>query len=219
MKDWDKLLKQGKVRVISAALADTFGSECVTVEPIPFDFVNEPRFYIDDDEEGLDFGLISLRPYYARLLARNGVKAIFEENWINQHTIEFDGYAMIGFPDEFITSRIESSCGEVYVLGVVSPTMIPLKRLEQAPPGRPTRLPRFIGQLHPDLQIGSIKGMSGGPILGFRFGPPMAYWVVAIQSSWLPHERITFGCPVPVLAELIAAWVDDLPEQHGGIDP
>ena len=37
-----------RVHVISAVLADTFGSERVTEEPIPFDFVNAPRFYIND---------------------------------------------------------------------------------------------------------------------------------------------------------------------------
>jgi len=53
-------------------------------------------------------------------------------------------------------------------------------------------------------------GMSGGPIFGFRHGPPMTYWVVAIQSSWLPSEGIVFGCPLPIMAELLTTWIDDL---------
>lgn len=222
LKDWDEAIRRGRVRVLSAVLADIFGSERVTEEPIPFDFVNEPRFYIDDEEEGLDFGLVALQPYYARLLAKNGIKAIFEENWIHQHTVKFDGYAMLGLPEEFITSQIDSSRGDIRVLGAVSPTMIVVTRLEQPPPERVTQFPRFVGQLYPGLELTSIKGMNGGPILGFSFGPPMAYWVVAIQSSWLPQSRITFGCPLPVLGELIASWVDQLQDRGGfisGDDP
>jgi len=56
----------------------------------------------------LDFGLISLRPYYAQLLAKNGIKAILEENWADQHKVDFDTYIMLGLPDDFITSKIAS---------------------------------------------------------------------------------------------------------------
>jgi hypothetical protein len=38
----------------------------------------------------------------------------------------------------------------------------------------------------------------------------MAYWVVAIQSSWLEDQRVIFACPLPVLAKLLTAWIDNL---------
>ena len=212
LKDWTEALHQHKVRVISAVLADTFGLERVTNQPIPFDFINEPRIYIDEEAEGLDFGLIYLRPYYVQLLKSNGIKLIFEENWIHQHAVKFDAYFMLGLPDELMQPpKIDISHGKL--LAEVSPTLIPLTRLDHAPAGSETRRPRFVGKLNPNLQIDSILGMSGGPILGFRFGPPMEYWVVAIQSSWIRKDRITFGCPIPVLAELIAAEFDRLEEK------
>ena len=133
MKEWDDLIRAGRIHVLSAVLADIFGSGRVSDHPIPFDFVNEAQFYIDNEREGLDFGLIALRPYYASLLAKNGIKAISEENWIHQHTVRFDGYAMLGLPEESITSRMENSHHEVRVVGAVSPMMIPLTRHETPP--------------------------------------------------------------------------------------
>jgi hypothetical protein len=205
LKDLSLHLERGDIVLESSVLADTFGPDTVTEKPIPFDLLNEPRFFIDNQEEGLDFGLIALRPYYVALLAKHGIKALFEENWINQHRVAFDAYAMLGLPEEFVKYEQDGSAG------IVSPTMIGVKALDNPPErSKPTTYPRFIGQLHEALPLSSIVGMSGGPIFGFRYGPPTAYWVVAIQSSWLRSQRIVFGCPLPVLAELLATWIDEL---------
>lgn len=205
LKDLSAHLERGDIKVESAVLADTFGPDTISKNPIPFDLLNEPRFFIDNEKEGLDFGLIALRPYYVALLAKHGIKALFKENWINQHRVKFDGYTMLGLPEEFVKYEQNGS------IGIVSPTMIGVKVLNILPEGtKLTSYPRFVGQLHENLPLSSIVGMSGGPIFGFRYGPPMAYWVVAIQSSWLQSKRIIFGCPLPILAELLTTWIDDL---------
>jgi len=211
LREWDTLIRRGQVEVQRAALADIFGLEVTSDQPIPFDFADQPRFFIHDEEEGLDFGLVALRSHYIRLLASHGIVAVFEENWIHQNNVEFNAYTMIGLPEEFTSSGIVGSRDNSRLLSTVAPTMISVRRLDQLPEDvRRTRYPRFVGQLRADLPLSSIRGMSGGPIFGFNFGPPMRYWVVAIQSSWLPRRRITFGCPVPVLADLIAGWTDEL---------
>jgi len=211
LKDLNAHLESGDILVESAVLADTFGPGAISEEPIPFDLLNEPRFFIEDKKEGLDFGLIALKPYYVALLAKHGIIALFEENWVNQRNVQFDSYTMLGLPEEFVTCDRSILEGDSAVIGKVSPTMIGVKAIDHVPETtKPTTYPRFIGQLHKNLPLSSIVGMSGGPIFGFRHGPPMTYWVVAIQSSWLPSEGIVFGCPLPVLAELLTTWIDDL---------
>lgn len=211
LQDWDNNLRYKKIIVHSAVLSDTFGPEATTHQPIPFDFRSEPKFFIYNKEEGLDFGLIFLRSYYVQLLVKNGIKAIFEENWIHQHRVKLHGYAMLGLPEEFVDSIHKGAGADSQFLGVVSPTLIGLKKLEEPPKDiRITKNLRFIGKLPPNLSLKSIVGMSGGPIFGFNYGPPMRYWIVAIQSTWLKSRGITFGCPVPVLAELISGWIDQL---------
>jgi hypothetical protein len=203
VRDLEAALQSPAVEIESAVLADIFGLNRVSDQPIPFDLLNARRYYIDDREDGLDFGLISLRPYYVDLLRRNGVIALEEENWARQSGVTFDAYAMLGLPEEFGSARLSHS-GD----GQVSPTMFRVHRLAAPPPGRAaTRYQQFIGQLDRELPIRSIVGMSGGPIFGFRTrGNETRYWVVALQSSWLSDERIVFGCSVPVLASLLTEW-------------
>ena len=61
----------------------------------------------------------------------------------------------------------------------------------------------FVGRVAPEAKIDTIKGMSGGPIYGFRYDSSgrLLYHAVALQSLWRERSRIVFGCPVPVFAE------------------
>jgi hypothetical protein len=160
-------------------------------------------FYIDSDEDGLDFGLIALEPYYVGLLAKNGVIALMEDQWNRQHAVRFDGFAMLGFPEELTSERVSASGN-----GTLSPVMFGIKQLEAQPSDRAsTRYPQFIGQLDSELPLKSVKGMSGGPIFGFRQeGDELRYWVIALQSSWDRDKRITYGCDLPTLASLMTEW-------------
>ncbi|KAA0070449.1 hypothetical protein [Tardiphaga sp. P9-11] len=195
-------LKSNEVEILNAVLSDNFGAGRISNLPIPFDLKNAPMFFIDDDEEGLDFGVVALRPYYVRLLAANGLVALEEKNWSHQHTIEFDAHLMLGLPVEYTSDRVDAA-GE----GRVSATMLAVKQLKTLPDGVvATRHPRFVGQISGNLSLSSVKGMSGGPIFGFNFDPPMRYWVVALQSTWLRDRRLVFACPVPVLASMMTTW-------------
>jgi hypothetical protein len=205
LRDLENALKSEKVEFKNVVLADIFGRNRICDHPIPFALKNARQFYIDDDEEGLDFGVILLEPYYVRLLAANGAVALEENNWVYQSNVTFDGYAMLGLPEEFTSDRINKA-GE----GVVSPTMFRVQRLETAPDDRATTLhPQFIGQIDQELSLQSVKGMSGGPIFGFRLEPDIRYWVVALQSSWNPTLRIVYGCSLPILAPLITKWAGE----------
>lgn len=204
----DSSLRKEQISIQNASLADIFSSNVKFINPIPFDLANEKRYFINDDEEGLDFGLIALRSYYIQLLIQNGIAAIFENNWIHQHEIKFDNYIMLGLPAEFVPKTITDLAEDSTQMVPISPTLICVKRLDKSPENiKNTRYPRFIGQLDHKLQLSSIDGMSGGPIFGF-YSNFHKYQIVAIQSSWLPDRRITFGCPLPILADLISKSID-----------
>ncbi|MGA2054693.1 MAG: hypothetical protein ABSG88_05250 [Bradyrhizobium sp.] len=194
-------LKDDRIVVLNAVLADTFGMGSHGM-PIPFDIKSAPIFFIDDDEAGLDFGVVLLRPYYVRLLAANNTVAVQEENWINQHKVTFDGYLMLGLPEEFTSNTVDAEG-----IGQLSPTLLGVKKLDAPPAGCPvTEYPEFIGTLAENFGLRSVKGMSGGPIFGVSSEPPMRYWIIALQSSWLKDSRTVFGCSLPVFASLMTEW-------------
>lgn len=194
-----------EVIVERAILADAFGNPKFGEHPIPFDLENAPMFFIDDDEEGLDFGVVHVDDHLVRLLALNDVVVIDEPNWIHQHRVSFDGYSMLGLPEEW-TSAFVSSTG----YAVVSPTMLAVTRDVEAEAEQPTRHDRFIGQVVLPAGLQSLNGMSGGPIFGFNFeGGRARYWVVAIQSSWIPSTRQIYACRLPLLAALMTRWAQE----------
>jgi hypothetical protein len=189
------------VEIRGVALADTFGLGAVTDHPIPFDLhaARSSFFHVVDDAAGLDFGVVPLNPHHVGLLERHDMVALGEENWLHQHRVAFDGYAMLGLPQQFTSDRLDDSGA-----AVVAPTVISLRRLDPPPDDlRATTYPRFVGQIDPRLNIGSVVGMSGGPIFGFRRNHELRYWVVAIQSAWLESRRVVFGCSVPVIASIM----------------
>lgn len=198
--DLDKVRKSTSVKITSAVLADTFGHKRISNLPIPFDLNSAHLLHIDDDDEGLDFGVIPLSPYYVRLLAKNGVIALQEDNWVHQGSVRFDAHAMLGFPEEFSSKHV-NDVGEA----IVSPTMFRVHRLNNLPEdSRKTSYERFVGQIDRENPIQSVKGMSGGPIFGFKIdGDNICYWVVALQSAWNPSTRTVYGCPLPTLASLL----------------
>lgn len=201
LEDLEGARNSSEVEFKSAVLADTFGHKRITNVPIPFDLKGAKFFHVNDEEEGLDFGVIALTSYYVRLLAANGVVALEEVNWVRQDKVTFDFYAMLGVPEEFVSESVNDA-GE----GLVCPTMFRVHRLEPPPEDTPiTRHTRFVGRIDKELALKSVKGMSGGPIFGFSVGKEIRYWVVALQSTWRPSSRIVYGCSLPALASLMKA--------------
>lgn len=205
LKELEELRRHPTVRIESSAFVDTFGLGTVSDVPIPFDLVNADLFYIDDDEEGLDFGVIAINPHFARLLSKNGVIALGDEQWAHQHRVTFDRYALLGLPVELTSDRVMPDVG-----GSARPVMAFLTPSTADPTRKQRRHPQFVAKLDgPEPK--SVKGMSGGPIFGFRIypGPEVRYWVVALQSSWDPISRTIYATPLPILASLMTEWASE----------
>jgi hypothetical protein len=200
-------LKEETIRVVRYSLLDDFGPDVISHDPIPFDYGRAPKYYIYNEDAGLDFALIGLGPYYQGLLQANGIKAISHENWANQHEVDFGKHMMIGLPQKAIESSTWKSQDKVHFEAFVRPMTIDIEKLNELPEGtRETRYPRFIGKINGDLPIDDIDGMSGGPILGFSKEADK-YWIVAIQSSWLSESKIVFGCPIIIIADFVEKMV------------
>lgn len=206
LRELDCLRNSTEVDITDAALADVFGEKCISDRPIPFDIKNAQLFFIDNDELRLDFGVIPINAHYARLLAKNGVIALSEHNWIYQNTIKLDGYAMLGFPEELASERLSESGN-----ASVTPIIFGIERIE------PDREPNsylcnahFTGRVSEKLSLKSLKGMSGGLIIGVQRQPEPRYWIVGIQSSWNPQTRTVYGCRLPFLASLMTATLKDV---------
>jgi hypothetical protein len=203
-EELDENVEARRMRIVSSCLGDHFGPDAKVKLPVSFDYEATPRFYVDDRELGLDLGIIGLRPYFQQHLAANGVAPVTEENWLQQHQVQFDSFGLLGFPAA--TIRVAPHVGEFgeEEAGVVPAYLIVVEKLDSLPEGmQKSRLPFFVGRIHAQLPFEDIKGMSGGPIIGFRFAPQFQYWIVALQSRWHKPSRTILACPVPVFMDVL----------------
>jgi hypothetical protein len=82
IKDLEDLLRNRRIRPTNCCLADYFGSNPRSFESIPFDYEGAGKLFSDDEQAGLDFALIALRPLDRWNLEANGIRAISEADWI-----------------------------------------------------------------------------------------------------------------------------------------
>jgi hypothetical protein len=217
----DDTLASGRVRLHAVGFHDALGPDAKFPHPTMIDYPSAPKWYIDDRNLGLDIGLIYLRPLYRAGLQANGVVPITEANWVNQPADLGRDYFLFGIPECLNgPARVAPGVTGESVTARINPLLLHVERTDT--PHRelpPSTVPRFIGRVNTaTFGLESIVGMSGGPIFGFRTLPDGScqYWVVAIQSWWDPDTRTVYGCPVPIVAGLIADWLERVTSDSKG---
>lgn len=213
----DEDLQTGRKRLTNCCLGDYFGTAPRVAEPTPFVYEDCPKLWIHDPEEGLDFALMLLRPYYRMNLEANGIRAIAEENWIRQDVSACELFAMVGLP----TCQVDNPRRLIpygdRVAGTVNPTLVPVFPVKLHPEDvPPTTFPWFIAEVGAAARLPDLDGMSGGPIFGFFRGPSgeWRYWIIAVQSRWLQDRRVLFTCPVSVFAGLVEQQLQHYEEER-----
>jgi hypothetical protein len=197
MEEIEEHLDAGKLERFR--FMDSFGF-CNDFLPVPFDYEGAWRFCVPEKSDGLDFGAVEVAPFYLRLLEANGVKVVRENDWRTADYLAYPNYIMLGLPDDSIERSKTHRPAGYSVRGKPIPSLI-WNRQCPVPLASETAFPRLAGALGPNWPVGDVEGMSGGPIFGAN--GPGRLTVVAVQSAWVPANRITLGCPVSVFAPMI----------------
>jgi hypothetical protein len=208
----DAAVTRSDMRLVACGLDDTYAPESDHKVPIEyFDYANALRFHRSED--GLDFGLVHLRKNYRDLLAANGIQPLSEKHWAQPEVDRSDTFLMVGFPKDSVDSGITFGAKEYNASVKGRPSVILIDRQMDLPHDIPkAQHDRFVGQIHAEHDVGSIVGMSGGPIFcftGHNFEP---YYIAAIQSTWYPKRRMTFGCPIPVVLDVANDFISSIRE-------
>jgi len=213
LKHLDRAVRERYIQVEHYFLVDYLGHRDTINYPVPFPYETEPKFFIDDEALGIDFGFIPVRELFKEGMKRNGITPISEKHWTREVDPSIAAYWMLGFPEEVNRTFNEPiKAGEDRKGGVAS-VIISADRVEDSSHGEaPTTYPRFIGRINIEIPFG-IKGMSGGPIFGLTRTPDnlVGYTVVALQSRWERSTRTIYGCPIGVFGEILARHVAGLP--------
>jgi hypothetical protein len=191
----DGPIRNGYLKIQNTAFADYFGIDAQNYNTLCYTYEPECGFYIDDSEEGLDFGLIAIPDLYRTAMEKNGILAISRSHWTNQPEADFTHYKMLGLP-----AHLKEDSERTIVVAMIAVEALPPEEWQQY-----SEDVRFIGRIPADVQITNIEGMSGGPIFGFRQLPDgqWSYHIVALQSRWIASKRVIFGCSLPRFAEAV----------------
>jgi hypothetical protein len=208
LSELEESIAQGMIHIHYCNLIDNFGPNTLSQHPIPFDYLTAHKFYLDDDEKGFDFGLITLSPMYKALLQANNIVPVERTNWEHLHTINLDSYYLVGLPSVLIATNHETT-PSTRRLGAI---IIPLTAIEASPELENLRKHRIAAKMPSDYPPIDIAGMSGGPILGFSSDYKGQYWVVAIQSGWIAQKKIIFGSPIDVYCRALEDALSEFDE-------
>ena len=201
-EELDDNINQNKIRIVGGSFVDYLGIGAKHFSPYPYTYSPGDGLYLYRPEAGLDFAVIRLDGLMQAAFRENGVVPIGRENWVRQPELTFSFYRMLGIPCGRIMTTKEPDGSESVSIGTAFLAVddVTEEEFDSIPDYRPNM---FIGKIAPEAKIESIKGMSGGPIFGFRYLPDsrLVYHAVALQSSWYPDSRIICGCPLIVFAE------------------
>lgn len=183
-----------QVEVAQQSLVDYFGEEPRNQKPIPFDFLSMRKDW--KYEKGLDFAVIPVTPYYRSLMEKSRIIPFNEVAFVPPPDIEYYQYRIYGCPEYLIKENRMTS--DQPLTGFVKPTFPWVKR---EPDDTSHEYPRFKGIVQEGLT--SVKGLSGGPIIGLaRYKGMHIYNVLALQSKWNKDTREIWGCPCSVFVPM-----------------
>jgi endonuclease YncB( thermonuclease family) len=191
---------KGQLRLLAGSFMDYFGHEATNTISVPFLYEPGCAFYLDKPEMGLDFALLPIDGLMKKTFLANKNVPISRENWVHQHRLDFEKYLLMGIPNSKVSTRSNSTGMTIDV----QPYLIEVHQIDPSTVDASSD-EWFAAKIDDEVKLKSIKGMSGGPIFGFRRDDEgqLRYHAVAVQSRWLASERIIFGCSLPRFAEQI----------------
>lgn len=208
--DIDSGVQRGELRVLKCGFADYFSAEARVKESTPIDYHDIHKIFVNHEATGLDIGIIALRDIYRAGMEANGIRPIAVVPWIGREPPRFDDYALLGLPLDANQSVEREGPRGPQIGNIVTLTLVGVDALIPTPiKYHSSVVPRFVGRLRDNGELKSVKGMSGGPLLGVN--PTYGDWdygCVAVQSGWLPESRVVLGTPMGIVVENIERLLD-----------
>lgn len=207
INDIEVVVKHPEWKLHRCGLADFFSLNPKVKEPTPFPFETTHKIHVDQD--GMDIGLIPLPDFYRHSLQGNNVEPIPVAAWRSHSPPACDAYALLGLPAEHIQT-IEASASRGSGQSVLL-AMVPVIPCPFPPEKITSNIPRFAATLFDGGELDSVKGMSGGPIIGIRRkeGGSLEYACVAVQGEWNRRDRMIFGTPVSMVVGVIESLLEN----------
>jgi hypothetical protein len=196
-------------RMRNSQLIAGWNSENSTVRRIAFDYGACVKWYVDDDDEGTDLGIIHLPERVRQALMRAAVAPL--------HTLElpkqaYDQYLVHGLPKMEQQDDIEASEEGIDCTAEVMPVLFRVFPLESGTGGfRATNRQRFYASVPAEVPLQTLDGVSGGPIYALKLQENrFDCYLAAVQNAERRISRTIAACPSTMFRELLATGFEDI---------
>jgi hypothetical protein len=195
----ETLIDSPDAELVRCGIDDTFLNQTAS-QPFDFDYAAAKRcvHFNSVFDDGLDYALIEIAPYYRKLLTANGIVPLTKQHWDPDSVAASSTFLMAGFPNDSIDAGITHH-GDFYRARAKGKANF--LYIERGTSNVKTDFTRFVGQIRREHNIADITGMSGGPIFCFNDADLTPYFVAGVQSKWDPETQTTFACPISTILE------------------
>lgn len=203
-----KLPAEGR-RIVRSALFAGWSPEGESVTRVTFDYAPCLTHYVDDDQEGIDVGMIYLDEQCRKDLSTVGAAPITNLDLPAQ---EYDQHWLHGLPEQLQCEAVQESCESIDCQVCVTPVVFQVFPLDGGTGGfSPTKRRRLIASIRAEVPLSSVKGMSGGPIYAMKASDKgLDLWIAGVQSEQQKTTRNIAACPNDVLLEVLAQGHDKI---------
>jgi len=205
--------QEPKIEVTGIALVGGFGADNKLVAQPFHHFDDAPQNAVNNNEEGLDYGWMEIRPFYRHLLEQAGALPISLLEMNQPQTGNICNQIIVGFPENLVQKDMNSADWSQPIKGVIQPIMVTANVMNPLPDDiKPIANAWFVGHLFETSILDSAKGLSGAPILEVaEHTEGFVFRIIALQSWWKNQRRIIFGCPTAIF---VPRLLDEIRKQH-----
>lgn len=202
-------IEHQSIRINSSYLLDHFGSDATRQRGIEFNAFDRPMLWVDRGNTlGVDFALIQLSAEDIGRLKENGITALREQEWAFSSDMTFLAFGLVGLPDEF-TAMMPRTDGQK--VAMLAPSYVPIEKLDDD-------VSKTVRQFHAKIitkgKQDSIRGMSGGPVVGFyEVENETRYKLIALQSHWLKSTGVIWATYVQDAIIMLGTQLENAGDQ------
>jgi hypothetical protein len=119
IRDTLRACPNGEVRLF---LLDSFGIDATTDLPVQVDFEHAVMRAVDNNQVGVDIGIIRVSQYYRAHLQKNRVIPVNEATWRYPGDEPYDFFGVLGFPEELTVNDTWIDPRGRTMVGAIRPT-------------------------------------------------------------------------------------------------
>lgn len=192
-------------RIVRSAFVNAWAREPAENDAVHFfDYDTLPRFY-EDDDDGLDIGMIGLKQQLRSSLLESGTEPILRVQLHRPSNSVVEQYWITGIPSCLQADDLSCWLTEGQGSIEMEPFCFRVIRLDVTGGFEPTSRERFYASIPSEVHLADLDGVSGAPIFALTRNAHGTFdlWVEAIQAQWRQSARTTAGTLFPLNAEVL----------------